>query len=57
MKDIETLEKYFSERLYGPFKEWNKEANTNKEFYMGEKSFEYIPTLTGHESVISYPTE
>jgi hypothetical protein len=57
MKDSDTLEKYFSERLYGPLKEWQREASTNREFYLGEKEFEFIPTVCGHEPVINYPTE
>ncbi len=53
----DSLEKYFSERLLEPLKERDKEAATNREFYMGDKSFEYLATLTGHESVINYTTE
>jgi len=52
-----SLEQYFSERLLAPVKEWQKEAQTNKEFYLGEKCFEYIPTLVGHEPVVDYPSE
>ena len=53
----DSLEQYFSERLLAPVKEWQKEAQTNKEFYLGEKCFEYIPTLVGHEPVVDYPSE
>ncbi len=48
----ESMEKYFTERLLAPVKEWQKEADTNKAFYMGDKQFEYVVTLTGHESVV-----
>jgi len=51
------LEKYFSEKLLAPVREWKREADTNKAFYLGEKCFEYIPTLVGHEPVVDYPTE
>ena len=51
----DTLEKYFSDKLLAPVKEWQKEAATNKEFYMGDKSFEYLVTLTGNEPVINFP--
>jgi len=53
----DSLEQYFSERLLGPLRDRDKEAQTNKEFYLGEKCFEYIPTLVGHEPVVDYPTE
>lgn len=51
-----SLEQYFSQRLLEPLAEWQKEADTNKAFYLGEKSFEYIPTVAGHEPTIVYPT-
>ena len=52
----DTLEQYFSERLLVPLKEWQKEADTNRTFYMSKKEFEFLVTLTGHEPTINYPT-
>lgn len=52
-----SLEEYFSQRLLAPLAEWKKEAQTNKDFYMGEKCYEYIVTLGGDEPVVEYPTE
>lgn len=52
-----SLEQYFSEKLLAPVREWQKEAQVNKEFYLGEKCFEYIPTLVGHVPTVDYPTE
>lgn len=46
------LEKYFSERLLAPLAEREKEAVTNKAFYLGEKEFEFVKTLTGDEPVV-----
>ena len=54
---MDRLEQYFSDKLLAPVKEWQKEANTNKAFYLGEKQYEYIPTVAGHEPTINYPTE
>ena len=54
---MDSLEKYFSERLLAPVREWQKEAETNKQFYMGEKEFEFVKTLTGDEPAVNYPTE
>jgi len=45
------LEKFFSEKLLAPVREWQKEAETNKEFYLGEKTFEYVKTMTGDEPI------
>ncbi len=53
----DSLEKYFTEKLLAPVVEWNKEAKTNREFYLGEKCYEYIPTIAGHEPTVNYPTE
>ena len=55
--DGDSLEGYFSERLLSPLIERDNEAGTNKEFHMGDKSFEYLKTLTGDEPVINFPTE
>jgi hypothetical protein len=52
-----SLEEYFSQRLLQPLAEWNKEAATNKEFYLGDKTFEYVKTMTGDEPVVDYPSE
>ena len=52
-----SLEQYFSDRLLAPLREWQREAATNKEFYLGEKTFEYVVTLVGHEPVVDYPTD
>jgi len=51
------LEQYFSERLMAPLREREKEVATNKQFFLGKKEFEYIPTLVGHEPVVDYPIE
>ncbi len=40
---------YFKEKILQPLREWKREADTNKRFYLGEKSYEFISTLTGHE--------
>ena len=45
----ESLERYFTERPMAPVLEWQKESETNKDWHMGDKSFEYVITLTGHE--------
>jgi hypothetical protein len=42
---------YFKDRILGPVREWQLEADTNKAFYLGEKEFEYVATLTGNEPV------
>ncbi len=52
-----TLEQYFTEKLLSPVAEWQREATSNKAFYLGEKEFEYIPTITGHEPTVNYPRE
>lgn len=54
---MDTLEEYFSQRLLAPVKEWQKEAATNKAFYLGEKEFEFVKTLTGDEPVIGLTDE
>lgn len=51
----DTLEQYFTDKLLAPIKEWQKEATTNKAFYLGEKEFEYIPTILGHEPTVRFP--
>jgi len=51
------LEQYLSERLMAPLREWQKEAATNKAFFLGKKEFEYIPTLEGHAPTVDYPVE
>ena len=52
-----SLEQYFSDRLLAPVREWQKEAQVNKEFYLGEKSFEYVKTMTGDEPVVGLGDE
>jgi len=52
-----SLEQYFSQKILTPLRERDKEADTNKAFYLGEKQYEYIPTLEGHEPTVDYPTE
>lgn len=47
----DSLEQYFFEQLLAPIKEWQREADTNREFYMGKKEFEYVKTLTGDEPI------
>ncbi len=42
---------YFKDRIMAPVREWKKEADTNKAFYMGDKEFEYVKTMTGDETV------
>ena len=46
-----TLQQFFTEKILAPVKEWQKEADTNKRFYLGDKQFEYVATVTGHEPV------
>ncbi len=53
----DSLEKYFTEKLLAPVAEWQKEATTNKEFYLGEKEFEYVVTMTGAEPTVNYPDD
>ena len=52
-----SLEHFFSQKILAPLRERDKEARTNKEFYLGAKQYEYIPTLVGHEPVVDYPNE
>lgn len=52
MNSDSNLRDYFIERIMSPVKEWQKEAQTNKAFYLGEKEFEYVKTLTGDCPVI-----
>ena len=52
-----SLEQFLSQKILTPLRERDKEAETNKAFYLGEKCFEYIPTLVGHEPVVDYPME
>ena len=40
---------YFTDRILAPVREWQLEARTNKEFYLGDKEYEYVVTATGHE--------
>lgn len=54
---MDSLEQYFSQRLLTPLREWQKEAQVNKEFYLGEKQYEYIPTVAGHEPAVEFPDE
>lgn len=37
--------------------EREKEAQTNKAFFLGKKEFEYVSTLAGHEPTVNYPDE
>jgi len=53
----DSLEQYFSDRLLAPVREWQKESDTNKAFYLGDKQYEYIPTLEGHAPTVDYPVE
>ena len=51
----DNLRDYFASRIMTPLREWQKEADTNKAFYLGEKEFEYVVTLTGAEPTVNYP--
>ena len=48
---MKQLGDYFKYRILSPVREWQLEADTNKEFYLGTKEFEFVPTLLGHEPV------
>ena len=43
--------------ITGPLRERERESQTNKEFHLGAKEFEYIPTLEGHAPTVDYPAE
>lgn len=47
--------KTFMPLIMKPVAEWQREARTNKAFYLGQKEFYYIATLTGHEPVAKNP--
>lgn len=53
----DSLEQYFSKRLLEPLAEREKEAQTNKAFFLGKKEFEYVKTLTGDEPVNEFNNE
>ena len=46
---MKQLGDYFRDRILAPVREWQLEAATNKEFYLGTKKFDYVATLSGHE--------
>jgi len=46
---MKQLGDYFRDRILAPVREWQLEADTNKEFYLGDRTYDYIATATGHE--------
>ena len=49
MNPSKQLGDYFTDKILAPVREWQLEAQTNKEFYLGDKTYSYIATATGHE--------
>src|SRR5678815_4202319 len=49
MNPSKQLGDYFTDRILAPVREWQLEADTNKEFYLGSKEFTYVATVSGHE--------
>ena len=48
MNPSKQLSDYFTDRILAPVREWQLEAKTNKEFYLGSKEFTYAATVSGH---------
>jgi len=49
MNPSKQLYDYFTDRILAPVREWQLEAQTNREFYLGDKSYDYVVTVAGHE--------
>ena len=49
MNQPKQLGDYFRDRILAPLRESKIEEVTNKEFYLGDKEFTYVATVSGHE--------